>query len=152
MRSIFRTLFVASLVLAGACRTPSPADAPAPLPAEAAAHRRTWEAARPAAYVFTYERMCFCVGPRGRVIVEVRGNEIVGARFAEGGAAVPREEWEGLLTVDGAFQRIAEAARSGQALKVEYDATLGYPTRVEIGSLAADAGINYILGDLRPAS
>jgi hypothetical protein len=80
----------------------------------------------------------------------VRGDRITSARYAEGGAAIPSEEWSHLLTVDGVFERIAEGLRNGRPVAAEYHPTLGYPTSAEVGTLANDAGTRYELSELEP--
>ncbi len=44
---------------------------------------------------------------------------------------------------------IAERSGGGH-VSVAYDATFGFPTRIEIGTLANDAGTEYALGAFRP--
>jgi hypothetical protein len=146
MRSTLRLLFIFSFAVVGACRA---RDTP-PVAPEAAVQKQLWDARRPADYRVTFSRVCFCVGPRGPVVIEVRGGRITSARYAEGGAAIPSEEWLHLLTVDAVFERIAEGMRNGQPVTAEYHPTLGYPTRAEVGTLANDAGTRYELSDLEP--
>jgi hypothetical protein len=54
-------------------------------------------------------------------------------------------------TVSDLFRLVADSREQGVTpLEVGYDAQLGYPVRIEAGSLAADAGTIYTAAALEP--
>ena len=140
MRSFLLTL----IVLAG-CAT-----APASQPASNAPERQ-WAASGPADYRYDFEQQCFCLREQTQpVTVEVRGGRVTRVVARETGQEVARGEPLRWHTVPGLFQLATEARGNGSEPRVTYDPRLGYPTRIEIGSLAADAGVIYIASNLRP--
>jgi hypothetical protein len=100
-----------------------------------------WRAVGPRSYTYELRRSCFCgaetVTPAR---VEVRDGRVADIRSLATGqqlslAFVP--------TIDSLFERaIAEAERGGH-VAVAYHPLLSYPTRLEIGMLANDAGTLY---------
>jgi hypothetical protein len=53
--------------------------------------------------------------------------------------------------VSDLFRLVADSREQGVTpLEVGYDAQLGYPVRIEAGSLAADAGTIYTAAALEP--
>ena len=142
-----RALVLGLLLLAGCTRAP----APTPQPAATTAEEQRWRAAALTDYRFDFEQQCFCVAEqRQQVTVEVRGGRVARVLARATGQPVAASENVRWRTVDDLFRLIAEARANQSELKVTYDPRLGYPTRVEIGSLAADAGVIYIASNLRP--
>lgn len=133
-----------ALVLAGCAAPLSQAPAGAQ---DASAQRRVWERQGMDDYRFVLSRECFCLG-RGPVQVTVRDGRVVETRNPQTGAPLSAEEAVGALTIEALFDRIAEAQANGEHTAAEYHPTLGYPAVVEIGSLAADAGIRYHVSDV----
>ncbi len=132
------------------CSPPPASEAGSP--SEAAVQEQRWQAAGIADYRYDFQQECFCVREQVQpVTIEVRGGEMRRVMTRETGedlATLPNLQWP---TIDGLFSTIAEAEEQGrQPLTVEYDPELGYPTRIEIGSLAADAGVIYTASDLQP--
>lgn len=100
-------------------------------------HRRLWEEAAIDAYEYGYNKYCEChreTPPETRVAV--RGGKVVGVRHQPFGfehfvEAEPRNfEW--YWTIDGLFALVATALERGVDFRVDYDASLGYPTHVYI--------------------
>lgn len=129
--------------------SPAP-DAEAPgAPAEA---QQRWQAAGLQDYQFDFQQQCFCVLEQVQpVTIEVRGGKVARVVSRETGqdlTGVPGLHWR---TVPELFQVIEGAERDGVTpLEVRYDPELGYPTQIEAGSLAADAGVVYSASNLRP--
>jgi hypothetical protein len=96
-------------------------------------------------YRYDFQRVCFCTpeavqpvtievrdGRVARVVTRPRGEDVTNARFAS---------WP---TIEELVREIDDArARGEQNLVVRYDEKLGYPTFIEIGTLANDAGVRY---------
>jgi outer membrane lipoprotein-sorting protein len=142
-----RALVLGLLLLAG-CST---APAPTPQPAAGTSQEQQWRAAALADYRYDFEQQCFCIAEqREPVTIEVRGGRVSRVLARATGQPVAASENVRWHTVDDLFRRIADAKANQSELRVTYDPRLGYPTRVEIGSLAADAGVIYIVSNLRP--
>lgn len=117
-----------------------------------AAHERIWEEAGIDSYQYSFQQQCFCVREQTLpVTVEVRGGRIERVIAHESGmdfAGHPNLRW---YTVSELFSLVREAEASNrEPLIVRYDRQLGYPTHIEVGSLAADAGVVYSASELRP--
>lgn len=139
------------LVLLAAC-TPAPAAQPAQHPSsQPSAEERRWQAAGMQSYRYDYEQQCFCAEERRQpVTVEVRDGRVARVVSRASGREVVQREDLRWPTIPELFARVAEARRNDVApLTVAYDPRLGYPTRIEAGSLAADAGIVYLASNLR---
>jgi hypothetical protein len=98
-------------------------------------------------YRFQLQISCFCGGQITRpVVIEVRGGAIAKVQDLESGNAVPDVSAYPTITklLDAA---IAERS-SGGYVSVAYDRTLGIPVRLEVGTLANDAGILYLVSSL----
>lgn len=139
---------VLGLLLLASCST---SPAPATQPAAGTAQEEQWRASALSDYRFDFEQQCFCIAEqRQPVTIEVRGGRVSRVLARATGQPVAASENVRWLTVDDLFRRIAEAQANQTELRATYDPRLGYPTRVEIGSLAADAGVIYIASNLRP--
>lgn len=117
-----------------------------------ASPEQRWAQAGPDSYRFNFRQECFCVREQVQpVTIEVREGRISRVLAREGGHDLTGEANLRWPTVPELFARISEAQRDGvEPLMVRYDPELGYPTRIEIGSLAADAGVIYTASDLEP--
>ncbi|MFN2567696.1 MAG: DUF6174 domain-containing protein [Gemmatimonadaceae bacterium] len=105
-----------------------------------------WQALGPRSYSYDLRRVCFC-GPDAvtPARVEVRDGRVVDARAL----VMPRPLLLELFdTIDALFARAIEMAESGGPVVVSYHPTLGYPTFLEIGTLANDAGVRYQVSKL----
>jgi hypothetical protein len=111
---------------ASACSDLGPEDG---LLAELERNERRWLDARPEAYVFAVERLCFCgEEARGPVRVRVEGSTVTERTYVETGLDVPPVFAELFPTVHGLFE-ILRAAIVEQAHEVRatYDPVLGVP-------------------------
>lgn len=128
------------LILAGCARS-QPA---APPPEAIAAARAAWQAQDMSDYRFDFERQCFCVHEAVEpVTIEVRDGAIAQVVSRRTGEEMPISETVPWYTIDELLEMVAQAEAEGtQPVSVQYH-RLGYPLRIEIGSLAADAGVIY---------
>ena len=115
-----------------------------------AAARARWAAARMRSYSYELTMSCFCgfAGPNP-VVVGVRDDRVVAVRDTAGRAAASGtgrgrtiEEWFSI--VDGAIRGDAEA------VTIAYDASLGYPTLVDVDPaiFTSDDHVTYYLSRL----
>jgi hypothetical protein len=149
MRSAVPLLGLAVVYLMGCTAGSAPDAEPR---SELAAQARLWEAADLDSYRFEFQQQCFCVREQVQpVTVEVRAGRIERVLSRDTGADLfsdPNLHW---YTISDLFDLISEAQRNDtEPLEVRYDPELGYPTHIEIGSLAADAGVIYTASDLEP--
>lgn len=116
--------------------------------AELEERRAAWVAQRIDDYTVELRISCFCGSDRTRpVLVEVRGGTV--ARVTDLETAKPRASTDGYPSITALFDMaIAERSRDGH-VSVTYDGASGIPVRLEIGTLANDAGTLYLLGGLR---
>jgi hypothetical protein len=125
-----------------------------PLPEEGVAgnlaeQRQRWERQGIDDYRVAFSRECFCAQP-GTVQVTVRDGRVTDVRQVANGQPVPRETLPEYLTVDALFDAIAAAQSRNDYTSSRFHPTLGYPVEAEIGTLANDAGVRYILSGLVP--
>jgi len=90
---------------------------------------------------------CFCGSDiRRPVLVEVRANAVSKVWDLETGKAVA--DLTRYPTITELFDAaIAERSRGGH-VSVAYDRALGFPARLEVGTIANDAGTLYFLAEL----
>ncbi|HEX8359719.1 MAG TPA: DUF6174 domain-containing protein [Longimicrobium sp.] len=148
MRPSLRTLCFALLVLAGCTRTPI-ADAP---DAGESPQAQQWESRRMDDYRFDFEQQCFCLREQTLpVTIEVRDGRVARVVVRTTGQDLTGRENLRWPTVPELFRLVDQARQSGtEPLVVRYDEQLRYPTYIEAGSLAADAGVIYRATNLRP--
>lgn len=118
--------------------------------AELQQRRAAWIARDIKDYRVQLQIVCFCAGDiRRPVLIEVRDNVI--AKVWDLETARPVTTVSSYPTITGLFDRaIAELSKAGGHVSVAYDGTFGFPVRIEIGTLANDAGTMYQLGGFRP--
>jgi hypothetical protein len=106
-------------------------------------NQRLWNRQNIKNYRYTVTNNCFCIPEfRGPSIVEVRNGVTVSITNAETGQPVNSDLFRPYSTVPRLFNLIRNAISSGEPeLTVTYNPQLGYPTEINIGNLAADAGI-----------
>ncbi len=109
--------------------------------------RAAWVARGIADYRFQLQISCFCGSEITRpVLVEVRGGAVSRVLDLETGKPVANDY--AYPTVTKLFDdAIAERSRGGN-VSVAYDQTLGIPARLEVGTIANDAGVLYYLSAL----
>ena len=141
------TATVAAVVLLSGAACNSGSTAPA---SQLASARARWARVGPASYTYTIARSCECTAEMsGPVIVSVRNGVVESRQYTQTGASVTSEYANAFPTVEGLFALVDEAIRNGtKPLTVQYDPTLGYPTRIALGDPAVDAPL-YLVSDLR---
>lgn len=98
-------------------------------------------------YRFQLQISCFCGAEITRpVIIEVRGGAIAKVEDLESGRAVP--DVSAYPTITKLFDAAIDERSRGGSVSVAYDRTLGIPVRLEVGTLANDAGTMYLLSNL----
>ncbi|HEX7080954.1 MAG TPA: DUF6174 domain-containing protein [Gammaproteobacteria bacterium] len=104
---------------------------------ELAEYRSLWEAAAVGAYEYGYDKYCEC-HPESppETLVTVRGNEVVRVRHevvgADGFVDAAPESLRWYWTIEGLFDLVEAAGAWAAVVRVDYDAELGYPTRVYV--------------------
>jgi hypothetical protein len=98
-----------------------------------------WENASYSSYAFTAERSCFCSDEgRGPVRVTVLNGSVTSVVMIATGVTVEADGW---FTIEGLFDLIREQLETlPSRLDAEYDAALGYPTKVTYGTPENDGG------------
>ncbi|MCC5643668.1 DUF6174 domain-containing protein [Nostoc sp. CHAB 5824] len=106
-------------------------------------NRRLWNKQKISNYNYTLSNNCFCIPDfRGPLNIEVRNGITKSITNAQTGKPVDSELLRQYSTVPKLFNLIRNTINSGQSeLTVVYNPKLGYPTQINIGNLAADAGI-----------
>ena len=90
---------------------------------------------------------CFCAGDITRpVLVEVRRGAVTKVWDLE--TAKPVANLEPYPSITTLFDRAVAERSQGGNVSVAYDGALGFPVRLEIGTIASDAGTLYFLGEL----
>jgi hypothetical protein len=112
--------------------------------------RAAWVARGINDYQVQLRIVCFCAGDITRpVLLEVRGGAV--AKVWDLETTHPVATLSSYPPITKLFDMaVAERSREGGYVSVAYDATYGFPARIEIGTLANDAGTMYTLGGFRP--
>lgn len=113
--------------------------------------RRVWDAQGLHDYDFTLNRSCYC-GLYSPHRLEVRADTIKSAIRLENGEAIADSELKSFDTIEALFLVIEQAVDRADALTVEYNLALGYPTRIDIDYIknAVDDEILYQVSDVTP--
>lgn len=142
-----RTILLALVLLASGGCVPGGAPPAAPQDAD----RQRWEAAALDDYRYDFQQQCFCIREQVQpVTIEVRGGRVHRVVSRETGSVVadPNLRWP---TIPELFEIVAEAREGGSGpVEVRYDPRLGYPTHIQTGTLANDAGVIYTASGVRP--
>ncbi|MCC5657097.1 DUF6174 domain-containing protein [Nostoc sp. XA010] len=109
-------------------------------------NRQLWNQKKINNYRYKLSNNCFCLPDfRGPVIIEVRNGITKSITNAQTGKRVNPQVLQQLQqysTVPKLFNLILNTINSGESeLTVVYNPQLGYPTQINIGNLAADAGV-----------
>jgi len=110
-------------------------------------HRAAWLSHEIDDYRFQLQISCFCGGQITRpVVIEVRGGAIAQVQDLETGH--PVTDVSAYPTITKLFDAAIAERSGGGYVSVAYDRTLGIPVRLEVGTLANDAGILYLVTSL----
>ncbi|MCC5615214.1 DUF6174 domain-containing protein [Nostoc sp. CHAB 5836] len=109
-------------------------------------NRQLWNRQKINNYRYQLSNDCFCISEfRGPLIIEVRNGRTTSITNANTGKPLNSEllrELRQYSTIPKLFNLIQNAINRGESeLTVGYNPRLGYPTQINIGNLAADAGI-----------
>jgi len=137
MPNFVRPFVAVSLILAFA----SCSDVTAPKTVSEA--QSLWRSKNISSYSYVASVGCFCV-LTGPVKVEVVGGHVARVTVIATGAQL-----NGYSTIDELFDQIRSAT---PALTVEFDRSLGYPTRIERCCLEDDSGSVTTISSLIPSS
>jgi hypothetical protein len=104
--------------------------------------RAAWVARGITDYRFQLQISCFCAGDITRpVLVEVRSGSVANVWDLETGKPVANTS--AYPTVTKLFDDAIAKRSGGGNVSVAYDQALGIPVRLEVGTIANDAGILY---------
>lgn len=134
-----KLLLLVLAVVLSACSSVANAGEPK---SEVEIAREKWQAANISHYRFNVHISCFCVFTENMpLIVEVQNGEVVSMEYSTGNEIDPQllELFDRYVTIDRLFDGIeksfaVEGIDQGPADKVtvEYDATYGFPTKIDI--------------------
>lgn len=146
-----RALFLAALASGAACASPL---SPAELLDLAAAEAR-WESRGFANYAIEERQSCFCPSEVAQwARLEVVNGTVVRVVVVESGAEIPQDQFVLFRTVEQVFDDIRGAAdyESVADVVAAYDASLGFPTRVDLVPRQGlvDAGLAIYLRNATP--
>lgn len=142
-----RLALLLALAAAAACARPAPAPDGS---AQGEMPLARWEAQGLRSYRFDLERQCFCVEEaREPVTVTVRDGAVAEVRSRRTGTVMTPSGSVTWPTVGELLRQAAEARALGTEARVRLDPS-GYPAEIEIGSLAADAGVRYTVANVVP--
>ena len=138
-----RKLLLAALIGLGTSGCSAPLESPA---SEISASATARDLVARGNYRFDFQRQCFCIREAVQeVTITVMDGGVRSAISTETGsdlALLPNLGWP---TLDELLREVEAAREVGNLTSIEYGQQ-GYPTYVEIGSLAADAGVIYQIG------
>ena len=119
-----------------------------------AEHRSQWQSQHLSDYSYQFQRDCFCTPTATQpVTIEVRGGQVSRVLSTTTGQPLPNADVQpgSWPTIDDLFQQIEELqAAKVTPLVVRWDGARGYPTYIEAGTLANDAGAVTRTGSLKP--
>ena len=112
-----------------------------------------WQSQGLTNYQINTQRLCFCDADSVREItIIVRDNEVSEAFYTDSGDYLPADRLEHLRTIDEHFEVIHDAInRDAFSLVIEYNATFGYPSLIDIdySEGMADDEVTYRLSNLQ---
>ena len=109
--------------------------------------RAAWVAREISDYRFQLQISCFCGSEITRpVLVEVRSGAVAKVLDLETGR--PVEITSLYPSITALFDKAIVQRSGGGNVSVTYDQALGIPVRLEVGTIANDAGVLYFLGSL----
>jgi len=107
--------------------------------------RALWQAAKPGAYRFLSRSECFCPGPQGWLLVEVRSGQPLRA-WDRTGRPVNAREWY-TFTIDDLYDNLGRVGNQQSQTQVAFDQRWHYPRYVRTSMIYPDGwGIIQIRG------
>jgi hypothetical protein len=111
--------------------------------------RELWRASGPRDYRFLLRVGCFCPGPRGWLLMEVRGSQLVRA-WERTGKPVPFSDWN-TFSVDGFFDNLERSVDRNGMVQINFDPRWHFPSYVHTVALPGpDMWATYEARGLRP--
>lgn len=112
-----------------------------------------WSETGPASYSFVFLQQCVCSGPKTPVRIVVRNLVVESRTVVDTGEPLDPSYNDRFPPIPGVFG-IIEDAMAGQSysLVAEYDATYGYPVRIELDFTPATVSDNaqYFVSEFTP--
>jgi len=122
--------------------------------ADLAAHQRIWDTLSDGTYAFTLQRGCFCIYA-GLFDVQVVDYEVVDVIPAwDSVPGVPPEDYHFFSTIEGLFDMLRDAYKTGaDEIVVEYSSN-GYPESIDIDYIknAVDDEMSIRVSEVRLSS
>ena len=110
--------------------------------------RALWQARKPSAYRFLARTECFCPGPHGWVLVEVRANQPIRV-WDRTGRRVNPGDWY-TFTIDKLYDNLERVDNQQAQIQVAFDEQLHYPKYIRSSMIYPDGwGITQVRA-LRP--
>ena len=110
--------------------------------------RALWQARKPREYRFLARSECFCPGPRGWLLVEVRANQSIRA-WDRMGRQVDPHQWY-TFTIDKLYDNLEQINNQQAQVQISFDERLHYPRYLRTSMIYPDGwGITQIRA-LRP--
>ena len=113
-------------------------------------NRKLWRSQRFKTYQFTYQQQCFCVPPANTPLkVSVKNGKITQVINLNTNQSITDLDFPN--NIDQLFEIIETAIKeNADEILVNYDATLGYPTRIAIDyqTMLADDEVTYLAENL----
>ena len=110
--------------------------------------RALWQARRPREYRFLSRSDCFCPGPQGWLLVEVRANQSLRAWDRMGRQVDPRQWYT--FTIDNLYDNLERINDQQAQVQIAFDERLHYPRYLRTSMIYPDGwGITQIRA-LRP--
>lgn len=107
--------------------------------------RGLWQAARPAGYRFLMRTDCFCPGPRGWLLVEVRANQPLSA-WDRTGRRLNAREWY-TFTIDELYDNLERVDSQQSQVQIAFDPHWHFPRYLRSSMIYPDGwGITQIRG------
>ncbi|OLT61528.1 DUF6174 domain-containing protein [Moorena bouillonii] len=97
-------------------------------------NQKRWETQKLDNYRYRLQVACYCIGEvTNPVVVEIRNGETTSIVAADSGKPVNREFFDNYYSVSKLFDVVQKAIdQDYYKLDVTYDATLGYPTKIDM--------------------
>ncbi|HJP60984.1 MAG TPA: DUF6174 domain-containing protein [Gemmatimonadaceae bacterium] len=107
--------------------------------------RALWQAAKPAAYRFLSRSDCFCPGPQGWLLVEVRPGQLLRAWDKRGRVVDPRQWYT--FTIDNLFDNLERVNDQQSQVQIAFDQRWHYPRYLRTSMIFPDGwGVTQIRG------
>lgn len=107
--------------------------------------RALWQAAKPSAYRFLVRTDCFCPGPQGWLLVEVRPNQLLRA-WDRTGRQVNARQWY-TFTIDDLYDNLERVNNQQSQVQIAFDPRWHFPRYLRSSMIYPDGwGITQIRG------